>query len=31
MAPGEFAARIQSDIARWGQTARSLNYQAIDA
>jgi tripartite-type tricarboxylate transporter receptor subunit TctC len=30
LAPGEFATRIQSDIARWGQTARSLNYQAVD-
>lgn len=30
MAPAEFATRIQADIARWGQTAKSLNYQAID-
>jgi len=30
MAPAEFAARIQADIARWAQTAKSLNYQAID-
>lgn len=31
MAPAEFASRIQADIVRWGQTAKSLNYQAIDA
>lgn len=30
MAPAEFATRIQADIARWGQTAKSLNYEAID-
>jgi len=30
LAPAEFAIRIKSDIARWGRTARSLNYQAID-
>ena len=31
LAPNELAARIKSDIARWGQTARSLNYQATDS
>ena len=30
MTPAEFATRIDADIARWGQTAKSLNYQAID-
>ncbi|MCZ4313164.1 tripartite tricarboxylate transporter substrate-binding protein [Comamonadaceae bacterium G21597-S1] len=30
MAPAEFATRIDADIARWGQTAKSLNYEAID-
>jgi tripartite-type tricarboxylate transporter receptor subunit TctC len=30
LAPTEFATRVKSDIARWGQTARSLNYQATD-
>lgn len=30
MAPADFATRIQADIVRWAQTARSLNYEAID-
>jgi tripartite-type tricarboxylate transporter receptor subunit TctC len=30
MPPAEFASRIQADIVRWGQTAKSLKYEAID-